>query len=209
MEKELNYIAIEGVIALGKKELAEKLAKRLSARLLLFDEENPFLPLFYEDQSYAFQTQVYFLLARYKQQITLRQSELFAPKVVSNYILEKDWIYAHLNLKDEELALYEKIYEILKKDVIKPDLVVYLQAEAGTVLERIRRKGRPYEKELSLDYIVSLLNEYNNFFMHWDSSPLLIVRVEKVDLLNSEEDFEGFFQVMLETKRGRRFFSKV
>jgi deoxyguanosine kinase len=209
MEKELNYIAIEGGIALGKKALAEKLAKRLNARSLIFDEENPFLPFFYQDQSYAFQTQIYFLLARYKHQMALRQPELFAPKVVANYIWEKDWIYAHLNLKEEELTLYEKIYEILKKDVIKPDLVVYLQAEAGTVLERIRKKGRPYEREIPLEYIASLLNEYNNFFMHWDSSPLLIVRVEKVDLLNCEEDFEDFFGVMLETKRGRKFFSKV
>ncbi|MEO0102902.1 MAG: deoxynucleoside kinase [candidate division WOR-3 bacterium] len=208
MEKELNYIALEGGMGLGKKELAQKLAKHLGAQTLIFEEENPFLPLFYQDSSYAFQTQIYFLLARYKQQTLLRQPELFAPKVVANYVFEKDWIYAHLNLKDEELSLYEKIYDILKKDIIKPDLVIYLQANAQTIQERIRKRGMPYERDLPLDYINSLLNEYDAFFMHWDLSPILIVRVERVDLLNREEDFDSFLQVMLETKRGRKFFSK-
>lgn len=208
MEKELNYIAIEGGMGLGKKELAQKLAKHLGARTLIFEGENPFLPLFYQDSSYAFQAQIYFLLERYKQQTFLRQLELFAPKVVANYVFEKDWIYAHLNLKDEELSLYEKIYDILKKDIIKPDLVIYLQADAHTVQERIRKKGMPYERDLPLDYINSLLKEYDTFFMRWDFSPLLIVRVEKVDLLNREEDFDSFLRVILETKRGRKFFSK-
>ncbi|MEO0098289.1 MAG: deoxynucleoside kinase [candidate division WOR-3 bacterium] len=209
MERELNYIAIEGGIALGKKELAQKLAKRIDARALTFDEENPFLPLFYQDQSYAFQTQIYFLLARYKHQLLLKQPELFYPKVVTNYIFEKDWIYAHLNLKGQELSLYEKIYEILKKDVLKPDLVIYLQAQPETVLERIKRKGRPYERDLPIEYINSLLNQYDAFFMHWEESPLLIVRLEKVDLLNRQEDFDSLFHQILETKRGRKFFSKV
>ncbi len=207
-ERELNYIAIEGGIALGKKALAKKLAKRLEARLLLEEEENPFLPLFYQDSSYNFQTQIYFLLQRYKQQLTLKQPERFSPRVVSDYLFEKDRIYAHLNLKKSELALYEKIYEILKENLIKPDLVIYLQAEVATVLERIKKVGRPYERNIPPEYIAALLEEYNSFFMHWDSSPLLIVKVEKLDLVNREDDFESFFPVMLETKRGRRYFAR-
>lgn len=207
-ERELNYIAIEGGIALGKKALAKKLAKRLGANLLLEEAENPFLPLFYQDSSYAFQTQIYFLLQRYNQLLRLRQPELFSPKIVADYIFEKDWIYAHLNLGSREIFLYERIYDILKEEVIRPDLVVYLQAEATTVLEMIKKKGRPYEQNITLDYITMLLNEYNHFFMHWDTSPLLIVKVEGLDLLNCEEDFASLFQVMLETKRGRKFFSR-
>lgn len=207
-EKELNYIAIEGGIALGKKSLAKKLARRLGANLILEEEENPFLPLFYQDSSYAFQTQIYFLLQRYKQQILLKQPELFSPKIVTNYIFQKDWIYAHLNLQGREIHLYEKIYDILKEEVVRPDLVIYLQAEAQTVLEMVRKRGRPYEQNLSLDYITALLNEYNYFFIHWDTSPLLIVKMEKLDLVNREEDFNSFFQVMLETKKGRKFFSR-
>src|SRR6266516_7933762 len=148
-----RYIAVEGVIGVGKTSLARLLSERLQAKLVLEEvEENPFLKDFYRDRArHAFQTQMHFLFSRYQQQRGLRQLELFSERMVSDYLFQKDRIFASLNLTDRELALYERLVGWLELDVMRPDVVVYLQAQPDTLLERIARRGRPYEKEMERD----------------------------------------------------------
>src|SRR2546422_846293 len=150
-----RYVVVEGVIGVGKTSLARMLSERLKARLVLEEvEENPFLQDFYRDRArYAFQTQMHFLFSRYQQQRSLRQLELFAERTVSDYLFQKDRIFASLNLPDRELKLYERLVEWLELDVMKPDVVVYLQAHPDTLMSRIARRGRPYERDMDRDYI--------------------------------------------------------
>lgn len=184
--KAVNYLAIEGVIGVGKTTLARLLTERLQARLVLeIVEENPFLPDFYRDmRRYAFQTQVFFLLSRYQQQMDLKQPDLFAPRVVSDYIFQKDRIFANLNLSDNELKLYDRLFPLLERDVPVPDLVLYLQASPDILMERIGRRGRDFERSMPPEYISALSEAYNYFFFHYDSTPLLIVNTSHVDFVN-------------------------
>ncbi|MEO0094145.1 MAG: deoxynucleoside kinase [candidate division WOR-3 bacterium] len=206
---ELRYIAIEGVIGVGKTELAKILAQRLNAECVLEEvEENPFLANFYKDmRGYSFQTQIFFLLSRHKQQQHLLQRNLFIDRIVSDYLFEKDRIFAYLNLTEHELVLYEKLYQFLAKDVRKPDLVVYLQARLETVLERIRKRGRPFEREISVEYLEALTDSYNRFFLHYDTTPVLIVNTENLDFVNNQQDFENLYQAIITTPGGRIFYS--
>ncbi|MGD9402919.1 MAG: deoxynucleoside kinase [bacterium] len=184
---EANYIAVEGVIGVGKTTLAGILAERLGAQKQLEEvEENPFLEKFYGDmRGYAFQTQIFFLLSRYRQQMDLTQASLFAQKTVSDYIFAKDRIFAHINLNDEELALYQRLADILEKSIARPDVVVYLQAGTDMLMERIHRRGRPFEKTMPRDYIETLNQAYNYFFFHYEDTPLIIVHTESVDFVNN------------------------
>uniref|UniRef100_A0A7C4G9H6 Deoxynucleoside kinase n=1 Tax=candidate division WOR-3 bacterium TaxID=2052148 RepID=A0A7C4G9H6_UNCW3 len=205
----MRYIAIEGPIGVGKTALAELLAKRLGARLVKeVVEENPFLERFYSDvRSYAFQTQVFFLLARHKQLRELKQAELFEQTVVSDYLFDRDRIFAGLNLTEHEFALYERIYEFVKEETPRPDTVVYLQARPEVLLARIRRRGRHFEEAIDPGYIESLANLYNAFFMHYEDAPLLIVNTDQLDFVSTREDFEELFRAIESTTAGRRFYS--
>jgi len=205
----VRYIAIEGPIGVGKTALAELLAKRLGARLVKeVVEENPFLERFYSDvRSYAFQTQVFFLLARHKQLRELKQAELFEQTVVSDYLFDRDRIFAGLNLTEHEFALYERIYEFVKEETPRPDTVVYLQARPEVLLARIRRRGRHFEEAIDPGYIESLANLYNAFFMHYEDAPLLIVNTDQLDFVSTREDFEELFRAIESTTAGRRFYS--
>jgi len=205
----VRYIAVEGVIGVGKTALAERLADRLSGHLVLEEiEENPFLGRFYQDiAGYAFQTQLFFLLSRCKQQQELRQPELFDETIVSDYLFEKDRVFASLNLTEHEFALYEKVYELLARDVVRPDLLVYLQARTDVLLGRIRQRGRPFEAPLGREYLDSLADAYNRFFLHYDASPMLIVNTERVDFVASQEDMNDLFKAIQTTTKGRRFYS--
>lgn len=184
--RNLNFIAIEGVIGVGKTTLSRLLCERLAARLVLeVVEENPFLPDFYRDmRRYAFQTQLFFLLSRHRQQKEIVQSDLFLPRTVSDYIFQKDRIFATLNLSDNELKLYEQIFPILEEQVPIPDLVIYLQASHDVVMERIARRGRDFERAMPPEYIAALSEAYNYFFFHYTATPLLIVNTNQVDFIH-------------------------
>jgi|UniRef100_A0A7V3UZA7 deoxyadenosine/deoxycytidine kinase len=217
MEKQLRYLAVEGPIGVGKTVLAELLAKRLQARLVReVVEENPFLEKFYRDmRGYAFQTQLFFLLSRYRQLQEIFQAGLMmvggslVPEqaVVSDYLFEKDRIFATLNLTDHELTLYYRIYELVKRDIPRPDLVVYLQAQVDVLLARIRLRARPFEAEIDPDYLRSLANLYNSFFLHYEEAPVLIVNTDRLDFVARPDDFEELFKAIIEHRSGRKFYS--
>ncbi|MFO7675063.1 MAG: deoxynucleoside kinase [bacterium] len=205
----MRHIAVEGVIGVGKTALAELLAKRLNAKLVLEAvEDNPFLDRFYGDlRGYAFQTQLFFLLSRHRQQTELAQLGLFEDNVVCDYLFEKDRVFAGLNLTEHEFALYERIYAMLASEVRRPDLVVYLQARTDVVMARIKRRGRPFEAGIDPEYVDRLSDAYNSYFMRYDGAPVLIVNTERMDFVLSREDFEDLFRAVESTKSGRRFYS--
>jgi deoxyadenosine/deoxycytidine kinase len=199
MSSEIHYIAIEGVIGAGKTSLARMLSERLGARLVLEQfEENPFLPNFYEDpEHYAFQTQIFFLLSRYKQQQELYQADLFHSHIVSDYIFEKDKIFAYLTLRDDELKLYENVLTAIEKSIPPPDLVVYLQSGVERLLDNIKVRGREMERNMSEEYIRELNEAYNYFFFRYKSAPLLIVKATEIDFVNNPDHFEDLLEQIL------------
>lgn len=201
---ELRYIAIEGVIGAGKSSLARKLADKLSANLIMEEfEENPFLEKFYDDRKrYAFQTQMFFLINRYKQQQQLNQQELFSKYMVSDYIFQKDKIFAYLNLTGEELKLYETIFPLLERDIPKPDLVIFLQSSLDRLVENIKIRGRKFERNLTRAYLSELSEAYNNFFFKYNNTPLLIVNTSEIDFVNREADFEELCAQIFREDRG-------
>ncbi len=187
-----GYIAIEGVIGVGKTSLASLLAERLGARINLEEvEDNPFLEDFYADmRGFAFQTQIFFLLSRFRQQQELVQRDLFTARVVSDYIFAKDKIFAHLNLTDKELALYDRLVTLMEREIPKPDAVIYLKASTEFLMERIKKRSRPYEKSMPREYIDVLNHAYNYFFAHYDETPLLVVNNMDVDFLHHPWEVE-------------------
>ncbi|MCL6100400.1 MAG: deoxynucleoside kinase [Bacteroidetes bacterium] len=201
---ELRYIAIEGVIGAGKSSLASKISEKLSSNLILEQfEENPFLEKFYNDRKrYAFQTQMFFLINRYKQQQQLSQQELFSKYIVSDYIFEKDKIFAYLNLSGEELKLYENIFPLLEREIPKPDLVIFLQAGIDRLMANIKSRGRQFEKNLTRAYLTELSEAYNNFFFKYSTTPLLIVNTTDIDFVNRDEDFEELYTQIFREDRG-------
>lgn len=208
---ENRYIAVEGVIGVGKTSLARLLCERLKAKLVLEEvEENPFLKDFYRDRArYAFQTQMHFLFSRYQQQRSLRQLELFSERMVADYLFQKDRIFARLNLSERELALYERLVCWLELDVLKPDLVVYLQASPDTLMERIARRGRPYEKDMEREYIRELNEAYNHFFFHYADVPLLVVNTNAIDFVNHPEDFEDLLRRIESHEQGTVYYAPI
>jgi len=177
------YIAVEGPIGVGKTTLVSRLAERLSAQVVLEAfEDNPFLTRFYSDRErWAFPTQLFFLMSRFKQQQELQQPDLFRPNLLSDYHLLKDRIFAELTLGQDELMLYERVYRSLEAQILKPDVVIYLHAPLPTLLGRIARRGRDFEKDMDPDYMAGLAAAYRRFFMRYESTPLLEVDNERLD----------------------------
>ncbi len=202
--KEIRYIAIEGVIGAGKTSLAKKLSERLDANLILEEfETNPFLEKFYDDRKrFAFQTQMFFLINRYKQQEQLGQEDLFAKYIVSDYIFDKDQIFAYLNLEGEELKLYENLFPLLQRSLRKPDLVIFLQSSTDRLMHNIKRRGRKIERNLTRGYISELSEAYNNFFFKYNNTPLLIVNSTEIDFINRQKDFDELYNQIFRDDRG-------
>jgi deoxyguanosine kinase len=202
-ESNLRHIAIEGVIGSGKTTLANKIGELLPAKLVLERfEENPFLEKFYDDpERYAFQTQMFFLLSRYKQQQELLQADLFHKYLITDYIFEKDKIFAYLNLEDDELKLYETLLGAVERHVPNPDLVVYIQASNERLMANIKERGRPVEKNISAEYIRDLNEAYNYFFFRYKSAPLLIVNATHIDFVKSEKQYEDLLMEIFRENR--------
>ncbi|MBI5343356.1 MAG: deoxynucleoside kinase [Deltaproteobacteria bacterium] len=203
-----RYIAIEGPIGVGKTSLAKILANKFGWRLV--QEEvghNPFLERFYENpRKYAFQTQLFFLLSRYRQQREMAQGNLFEKGVISDYVLAKDKIFALINLEDDEIALYDSIYKLLVPTVPKPDLVIYLQARPEVLLNRVRKRGVEYERNISLDYLKTLSDAYNEYFFHYNETPLLVVSTSEIDFVESPRDLEHLVREVKSVKRGTQHY---
>ena len=208
---ENRYIVVEGVIGVGKTSLSRLLSERLTAKLVLEEvEENPFLKDFYRDRArYAFQTQMHFLFSRYQQQRNLRQLDLFRERTVSDYLFAKDRIFAGLNLQDRELALYERLVGWLELEVMKPDVVVYLQANPDVLMERIAKRGRTFEREMERDYITQLNEAYNHFFFHYVEAPLLVVNTNAIDFVNNPDDFEDLLKRILSHRQGTVYYAPI
>jgi len=205
---EVRYVAIEGVIGAGKTSLAHKLAQDIGARLNLeVVEDHPFLSRFYADPArYAFQTQIFFLLSRYRQQLEFFQQDLFRQTVISDYMFAKDRIFANINLDDDELFLYDKVASELEVRVPVPDLVVFLQASTEVLMERIARRGREYERDMSREYIEELIEAYNHFFFHYTESPLLIVNTNDLDFVHRGEEYDDLKARITERFQGVRYY---
>lgn len=199
----LRYIAVEGPIGVGKTTLSSRLAEEFQGRLVLEEaEENPFLPSFYKKpQAFAFQTQVFFLLSRYRQQQSLSQQDLFQQVTISDYLFAKDRIFAQLNLNNEEMALYNNLYQALDAKVPKPDLVIFLQASLDTLRQRIKKRGIPHEKHISGDYIEKLCQTYNQFFFTYDETPLLTINCSEIDIVRHEQDYQNLLKEILHMKK--------
>lgn len=207
MEKS-RYIAIEGPIGVGKTTLATALAERLGGRVILEKvEENPFLPAFYQDRKkHAFQAQVFFLLSRFQQQQELFQQDLFSQVTVADYLFAKDRIFASLTLEPNEQALYERIWQVLGARVVKPDLVVYLQARSDVLMGRVRKRGRDFERTIAPEYLEAVSRAYGDFFFHYEETPLLVVNTSEIDL-GDEADLEALVREIRRHRRGRLHFS--
>ncbi len=209
-ETDIHHIAIEGVIGAGKTSLATMLTEQLGAKIVLEKfEENPFLSKFYEDpERFAFQTQIFFLLSRYKQQQEFSQADLFHRFLVTDYIFEKDKIFAYLNLEDDELKLYETVLNAIERNVPTPDLVVYIQCSVERLMFNIRKRGRTIERNMAEQYIRDLNEAYNYFFFRYKSAPLLIINANDIDFVNNKSDFEDLlFEVFRPNKAAVEYYN--
>jgi deoxyguanosine kinase len=185
-----KYIVVEGPIGVGKTSLAKMLAAEFQARTVFETvEDNPFLSKFYQDrETYAFQNQLFFLLSRYHQQTRLIQQDLFSQATVADYLFAKDKIFASLTLSAEELALYHQIYQLLDPRLSRPDLVVYLQARPEVLYKRLKKRDKSYERGVTLEYLTEVAQAYNQYFFHYDESPLLVVNTSEIDFVASSQD---------------------
>ena len=205
------HIAIEGNIGVGKSSLAKLLNARLDAKLILEKfENNPFLVDFYNNhERFAFQTQLFFLLSRYRQQQDLHQIDLFTKTLITDCMFVKDRLFAMLNLNDKEMSLYNSLATILEKNVIVPDLVIFLQADTDRLIQNIKIRGREYEKTIDWKYIDALNHIYNEYFFRYDKSPLLIININDIDFVNNKDDLEEIIHFIRTPGEGTRYYNPV
>jgi deoxyadenosine/deoxycytidine kinase len=207
---EYRYLAIEGPIGVGKTALAERLAARVDATAILEDAENPFLGDFYQDKpGAAFQTQLFFLLNRHRQLSALRQPELFSQVMICDYLFQKDRIYAYLDLNDNELFIYQRLNELLARDIPRPDLVVYLQSPTDVLIKRLKGRSRDPEEQAyrpDPDYIKGLNEAYQHFFFHYTATPLLVVETSQIDFGRSDEAVDDLVRQIKTLGRGTQYY---
>jgi deoxyadenosine/deoxycytidine kinase len=203
----VHYIAVDGPIGVGKTTLVELLAARFEGVKLLEDVSNPFLPAFYEDRpGAAFQTELYFLLSRFKQQQEVAQRNLFDRLLVADYTFPKNRIFAYLNLSDDELLLFDKLYTLLEPQLAKPDLVIYLTADIDTCLRRIGKRKREFERSMSADYLAELVDAYNHYYHYYEASPLLVVDTRNLNFAERDEHFEDLLRQISAPVRGTKYY---
>jgi len=205
-----RYIAVEGPIGAGKSALAQRLAARLDATVVLEDAENPFLADFYAGRAgAALQAQLFYLLNRHRQQTGIRQGDLFAQATVSDYLFDKDKIFAYLNLDDNELFIYQRLYDLLARDIPAPDLVIYLQTPTEVLLRRVRDRARSTERDLpdpDPEYLRELNEAYQHFFFHYTATPLLVVETSDVDFQTSDDALDDLLRQIRSTSRGTQYY---
>jgi deoxyguanosine kinase len=206
-----GFIVVEGPIGVGKTTLARRLAESFGSELLLEGaDDNPFLKRFYRDpRQGAFTTQLFFLMQRAQQMQALRQGDMFQPVRVSDYLMDKDRLFAQLTLDEEEFRLYEQVYSHLTLDMPVPDLVIYLQAPVEVLLKRIARRGRSYEAGIDAGYLQRLSDAYTRFFYYYDAAPLLIVNAAEIDLASRDADYQALLARLAEVRSGRQYFNPV
>jgi deoxyguanosine kinase len=207
---DFRYLAIEGPIGLGKTALAERLGARLDATVVLDEAENPFIDDFYEGRAgAAFQAQLFFTLQRHRQQLALRQGDLFSQTVVADYLFDRDRIYAFMNLDDNELFIYQRLFELLARDLAAPDLVIYLQTPTDLLRKRIKERARRAESPRPAptdDYLAELNEAYNHFFFHYTATPLLVVETTQFDLTWGDEALDDLLKQIQSMSAGTRYY---
>ncbi len=206
---DFRYIAIEGPLGVGKSALADRLGARLDAAMVLDEGENPFIADFYAGRpGAAFQAQLFFTLSRHRQQAALRQTDLFSQITLCDYLFERDKIYAYLNLDDNELFIYQRLYELLAQDIPVPDLVIYLQTPTDVLRRRLRGRPRSGSDALPLDddYVRELNEAYNHFFFHYNSTPLLVVETSQFDLTWGDAALADLLKQLNSMGKGTRYY---
>ena len=203
-----HHIVIEGSLGVGKTSLAAMLAEKISGQTLLErTEENPFLVKFYQNpKKYRFQTQIFFLLHRYQQASEIRQIGLFKRSIISDYLFDKDRVFARANLDDNEFWLYDQLFKLLKKRITPPDLVIFLQATTDVSMKRIKKRDKEYERSISYRYLEEINQSLNEFFFHYSDSPLLVINASKIDFVNVPEDFEDLVKQIKRIKSGTQYY---
>ena len=207
--KSLYYIAIEGPIGVGKTSLSKLIANKLGARLVLEEfDTNPFLSDFYRDpERYAFQTQLFFLLQRYRQQHELRQVDMFQNLVITDYMFVKDRLFASLNLNEKEMDLYDTVANLLERNIIKPDLVIYLQGSTNSLMRKISDRGREMETKITYEYIDALSQVYTEYFFRYQDTPLVIINTDNIDFVSKEKDLQEIINFIRKPIVGTKYFN--
>ena len=205
------HICIEGSIGVGKTSLAKLIADEMEAKTVFEEfEENPFLSNFYDDKErYAMQTQLFFLLSRYKQQQDLQQVDMFTKAIISDYMFDKDRLFAALNLSDMELDLYNRIANELQKNIVYPDLIIFLQSETDRLMYNIKIRGRDFEKNMDWKYIDDLNQIYNEYFFRYDKGPLVIINTNDIDFVNNKDDLKEIIKFIKQPAEGTRYFNPI
>jgi deoxyguanosine kinase len=202
-----RHVAIEGPIGVGKTSLVNLLAHHFRGTRVMADVENPFLDDFYKDKrGAAFRCQLFFLLSRYDQQRSINQRDLFTEVILADYFFPKDKIFAYLTLDDSELMIYNRLFDLLHETVPKPDLVIYLQANLETLLRRIKKRGRSYEKSISSSYLQELSEAYAHFFYRYDETPLLVVNTNDIDFVSTPAHFEALVEQIRNAQKGTQYY---
>jgi len=203
-----NYIVVEGPLGVGKTSFAMLLAEKIHGKAILEETEgNPFLSSFYKDpKKFAFQTQLFFILRRFQKQEEINQIDIFRRVVISDFLFDKDKIFARLNLDDREFILYEQIFHLLKVRILKPNLVIFLQARTDILKERIKRRNRDYEKPINMKYLDQINQAFNEFFFHYTETPLLVIDASEIDFVNVPADLDNLIVEIEKMEKGTKYY---